>query len=72
MLERGALTDLASVLCARKFSFAPHGGGPKIAPFHFYLLLSFYYLFSIISKALRLVAAIFMCFFFIWPPLVHF
>ena len=26
MLERVALSDLASVLCARKFSFAPQGG----------------------------------------------
>ena len=39
-------------------------GGPKIAPFHFYLLL-FYYLFIIIFEALRLVAAIFMCVFYL-------
>ena len=41
----------------------PRGVDPKLPPFHFYLLLSFYYLFIIIFKALRLVAAIFMCFF---------
>ena len=57
-----ALSDLASVLCARKFSFALQGVDTKLLPFHFYLLL-FYYLFIIIFKALRLVAAIFMCFF---------
>ena len=63
MLEIVALSDLASVLCARKFSFAPQGVDPKLPPFHFYLLLSFYYLFIIIFKALRLGAAIFMFFF---------
>ena len=62
MLEIVALSDLASVLCARKFSFAPQGVDPKLLPFHFYLLL-FYYLFIIIFEALRLVAAIFMFFF---------
>ena len=35
MLEIVALTDLASVLCARKFSFAPQGGVPQIVPFSF-------------------------------------
>ena len=63
-LEIVALSDLASVLCARKFSFAPRGVDLKLPPFHFYLLLSFYYLFIIIFKALRLVAAFFMCVFF--------
>ena len=34
MLDIVALNDLASVLCARKFSFAPRGGfTPKNAPF---------------------------------------
>ena len=66
MLEIVALSDLASVLCARKFSFAPQGVDPKLLSFHFYLLL-FYYLFIIIFEALRLVAAIFMFFFLIWP-----
>ena len=34
MLEIVDLSDLASVLCARKFSFAPQGGfTPKHAPF---------------------------------------
>ena len=35
MLEIVDLSDLASVLCARKFSFAPQGGGftPQNAPF---------------------------------------
>ena len=35
MLDAVALSDLASILCARKFSFAPMGGG-------IYLLLNFY------------------------------
>ena len=43
MLEIVALSDLASVLCARKFLFAPQGVDPKLLPFHFHLLL-FYYL----------------------------
>ena len=64
MLERVALSDLASVLCARKFSFALPGVDPKLLPFRFYLLL-FYYLFIIIFEALRLVAAIFMFFFYL-------
>ena len=64
MLEIVALSDLASVLCARKFSFAPQGVDPKLLPFHFHLLL-FYYLFIIIFEALRLIAAIFMCFFYL-------
>ena len=62
ILEIVALSDLASVLCARKFSFAPQEVDPKLLPFHFYLLL-FYYLFIIIFEALRLVATIFMFFF---------
>ena len=34
MLEIVDLSDLASVLCARKFSFAPQGGfTPKLPPF---------------------------------------
>ena len=41
MLEIVALSDLASVLCARKFSFAPQAGVLQITPFH--LLLFFYY-----------------------------
>ena len=49
MLEIVALSDLASVLCARKFSFTPQGGGPKIAPFSFLfiiiILLFIYYYF---------------------------
>ena len=40
MLEIGALNDLASVLCARKFSFAPQVGVyPKLPPFHLLLFL---------------------------------
>ena len=38
MLEIVALNDLASVLCARKFSFAPQGVDPKLLPFHFWSL----------------------------------
>ena len=68
MLERVALSDLVSVLCARKFSFAPRRVDPKLPPFHFFfiiiiLLFIHYYFF----QALRLVAAIFM-FFLICPP----
>ena len=48
MLDIIAFNDLASVLCARKFSFAPTGVDPKLPPFHFYLLL-LYYLFIIIG-----------------------
>ena len=34
MLDIIALNDLASVMCARKFSFASYGGfTPEIAPF---------------------------------------
>ena len=33
MLEIVALSDLASVLCARNFSFAPQGVYPKLPPF---------------------------------------
>ena len=62
MLDIIAFNDLASVLCARKFSFAPRGVDSKLPPFHFYLLLLFYYLFIIIFKALRLAAVVFMCF----------
>ena len=57
MLEIVALSDLASVLCARKFSFAPpRGGVPQITPFSFIIII-------IIFKALRLAAVVFMCFF---------
>ena len=49
MLEIVALSDLASVLCAREFSFAPQGVDWKLPPFHFHLLL-FYYLFIIIGS----------------------
>ena len=38
MLEIVALSDLASVLCARKFSFAPQGGVPEIALFSFIII----------------------------------
>ena len=68
MLERVALSDLASVLCARKFSFAPQGGGPKIVPFSFLFIIIILLFIHYYFKALRLVAAIFMCFFLIWPP----
>ena len=34
MLEIVDLSDLALVLCARKFSFAPQGVYPKLPPFH--------------------------------------
>ena len=39
MLDIIALIDLASVLCARKFSFAPRWGVPQISPFSFIILL---------------------------------
>ena len=39
MLEIVALSDLAAVLCARKFSFAPRGIGPKIALFSFLFII---------------------------------
>ena len=62
MLEIVDLSDLASVLCARKFSFAPQGGVyPKLPPFHLLLLL---FIIIIIFKALRLAAVVFMFFFF--------
>ena len=61
ILEIVALSDLASVLCARKFSFAPQGGVPQIAFFHLLLLLFYYYYFFF--KALRLAAVVFMFFF---------
>ena len=38
-LEIVALSDLTLVLCAREFSFAPPGGGPKIAPFSFLFII---------------------------------
>ena len=65
MLEIVALSDLASLLCARKFSFAPQGSVPQIALFFIYY---YYYYFIIIViiifKALSLAAVVFMCFFF--------
>ena len=39
MLEIVALSDLASVLSARKFSFAPQGGVPQITPFSFIIII---------------------------------
>ena len=44
MLERVALSDLASVLCARKFSFAPLGGGPKVVPFSFLFIIILFFI----------------------------
>ena len=39
MLEIVGLSDLASVLCARKFSFAPQGGVPQIALLSFIIII---------------------------------
>ena len=67
MLEIVALSDLASVLCARSFSFAPQGGCTPNCP----LFIYYYYfiiLIIIIIKALRLAAVVFILFFLIWPP----
>ena len=60
MLEIVALSDLASVLCARKFSFAPHF-------FIYYYNFIIIIIIIVIFKALRLAAVVFMCFLF-WPP----
>ena len=59
MLEIVALSDLASVLCARKFSFVPQGGCTPNCP----LFIYYYYFIIIIFKALKLAAAVFMYFF---------
>ena len=39
MLEIVTLNDLASVLFARKFSFAPQGSVPQIALFSFIIII---------------------------------
>ena len=62
MLEIVVLSDLASGLCARKFSFAPQGSVPQIALLSFIIIIILL-LFFIIFKALRLAAVVFMCFF---------
>ena len=62
MLEIVALNDLASVLCAREFSFSPQGGCTQNYP----LFIHYYYfilILIIIIKALRLAAVVLMCFF---------
>ena len=66
MLVIVALSDLVSVLCARKFSFAPQGRCTPNCP----LFIYYYYfiIIIIIFKALRLAAVVIMCFFLIWPP----
>ena len=64
MLEIVALSDLASVLCARKFSFAPQGYVPQIAPFSFIIIIFLLLLFL----KLREWPPLFYVFFLIWPP----
>ena len=63
MLEIVALSDLASVLCARKFSFAPQGGCTPNFPLFIYYYYFIIMIIIIIFKALRL-AAVALCFFF--------
>ena len=64
MLERVALSDFASVLCARKFLFDPRGDLPAAErPQHCVLVIIIIIIIIIIIKALRLAAAVFMCFF---------
>ena len=60
MLEIVALSVLASLLCARKFSLAPRGVYPKLPFFIYYY---YFIIIIIIFKALRLAAVVFMCFF---------
>ena len=51
MLEIVALSDLASLLCARKFLFAPQGSVPQIALFSFIIIIILLLLFLVPRSA---------------------
>ena len=63
MLEIVALSDLASLLCARKFSFAPQGSVPQIAFFSFIIIIIILLLLLLLFLQLLDWPPPFLCFF---------